>query len=628
MADRSQFKLLGERRFGPFFVTQFLGALNDNVYRNALVILVAFQGAAMTTLAPGVLVNLAGALFILPFFLFSATAGQLADKFDKARIIRRVKLLEVAIMAIGAPGFVRGDLALLLAALFLMGLQSTLFGPVKYAILPQTLREEELVGGNALVETGTSIAILVGTILGGVLIASAAGPHLLVPVATIGIAVAGYLASRAIAPVPPTAPGLAIDWNPLTATWETVRFAQRNRTVFLSILGVSWFWFYGAMFLSQFPEFARLYLGGDEGVVTLLLAVFSVGIGLGSLACERMSGHKVEIGLVPFGAIGLTVFALDLFLAAPDAAAVQGLSVGEFLRAPGALRVLADLALVALFGGFYIVPLYALIQSRSEPSHRSRIIAANNVLNALFIVAAGLIAAGFIALGATVPQLLLLTALFNAAVAVYIFTLVPEFLMRFLAWLLIRAVYRLRASGLENVPEEGPALIVCNHVSFVDAVVIMAACRRPIRFVMDHRIFKTPLLSFIFRTAGAIPIASRKEDPEMMERAFAEVARALRAGELVGIFPEGRITDNGELYPFRPGLARILEETPVPVVPMALRGLWGSFFSRKEGPAMTRPLRRGLFNRIALVAAPPVEPALATPEALQARVLELRGDWR
>lgn len=628
MTDRSQFRLLGERRFGPFFVTQFLGALNDNVYKNALVILVAFQGTALTALAPGVLVNLAGALFILPFFLFSATAGQLADKLDKARIIRRVKLLEIAIMGLGAAGFVRGDLALLLTALFLMGLQSTLFGPVKYAILPQTLREDELVGGNALVETGTSIAILAGTILGGLLIAHADGPHLLVPVATIGIAVTGYLASRAIAPVPPTAPGLAIDWNPLTATWETVRFAHRSRTVFLSILGVSWFWFYGAMFLSQFPELARVSLGGDEGVVTLLLAVFSVGIGVGSLACERMSGHKVEIGLVPFGAIGLTVFALDLFLAAPDAAAVRGLSVGEFLRAPGALRVLADLALVAIFGGFFVVPLYALIQSRSEPSHRSRIIAANNVLNALFIVAAGLIAAGFIALGATVPQLVLLTALFNAAVAVYIFTLVPEFLMRFLAWLLIRAVYRLRASGLENVPEEGPALIVCNHVSFVDAVVIMAACRRPIRFVMDHRIFKTPLLSFIFRTAGAIPIASRKEDPEMMERAFAEVARALRAGELVGIFPEGRITDNGELYPFRPGLVRILEETPVPVVPMALRGLWGSFFSRKDGPAMTRPLRRGLFNRIALVAAPPVEPALATPEALQARVLELRGDWR
>jgi hypothetical protein len=620
--------LLRERRFGPFFVTQFLGALNDNVFKNALVILVAFNATAMTTLPPGVLVNLAGALFILPFFLFSGTAGQLADKYDKARIMRLVKLAEIAIMALGAIGFVRRDLVLLLAALFLMGLHSTLFGPVKYAILPQTLNDEELVGGNALIETGTSLAILIGTIAGGVLIAQASGPTLLVPAATIGIAVAGYLASRAVPPVPPPAPGLAVNWNPITETWATLRFTRTNRTVFLSILGVSWFWFYGAMFLSQFPEFAKSSLGGAEGVVTLLLAVFSVGIGVGSLLCERMSGHKVELGLVPFGAIGLSVFAIDLFFAAPAAPAAQGLSVGEFLRQPGAARILIDLALIAVFGGFYIVPLYALIQSRSERSHQSRVIAGNNILNALFIVAAGLLAAGFLHIGATVPQLFLLTALFNAAVAVFIFTLVPEFLMRFLAWLLIHAVYRLRTSGLEHVPEEGAAVVVCNHVSFVDAVVIMAACRRPIRFVMDHAIFRIPVLSFIFRTAGAIPIASRKEDPAMMERAFGEVAKALRAGELVGIFPEGRITDSGDVHPFRPGIERILEETPVPVVPMALQGLWGSFFSRKGGAAMTRPFRRGVFSRIGLAAAAPVDAAAATPNLLQAKVLELRGEWR
>jgi 1-acyl-sn-glycerol-3-phosphate acyltransferase len=628
MSERSQFRLLGERRFAPFFVTQFLGALNDNVYKNALVILVAFHATTMTTLSPGVLVNLAGALFILPFFLFSATAGQLADKYDKARVIRLVKLLEIAIMAIGAAGFVRRDLTLLLVALFLMGLHSTLFGPVKYAILPQTLRDEELVGGNALVETGTSLAILVGTIAGGVLVALAAGPSLYVPVTTIGIAVAGYAMSRTIPPAPPPAPGLAINWNPVTETWANLRFTRQNRTVFLSILGVSWFWFYGAMFLSQFPEFAKTSLGGTEGVVTLLLTVFSVGIGVGSLLCERMSGHKVELGLVPFGSIGLSVFALDLFLAAPAVSAAQGLGVAEFLRQPGAGRILVDLFLVAMFGGFYIVPLYALIQSRSERSHQSRIIAGNNILNSLFIVAAGLIAAGFLHLGATAPQLFLLTALLNIAVAAYIFTLVPEFLMRFLAWLLIHTAYRVEKSGLEHVPEEGPAVVVCNHVSFVDAVVIMGACRRPIRFVMDHSIFKVPVLSFIFRTAGAIPIASRREDPAMMERAFAEVAKALRAGDLVGIFPEGRITDTGELSRFRPGIGRILQETPVPVVPMALRGLWGSFFSRKGGPAMTRPFRRGVFSRIGLAVASPISPEAATPEALQARVLELRGDWK
>jgi len=626
--ERSQFSLLLERRFGPFFAAQFLGAFNDNVFKNALVILVTFHAAGLAGLAPEVTVNLAGGLFILPFFLFSATAGQLADKYDKARVIRLVKLLEIGIMVLAAIGFVTSHVTLLFCALFLMGLHSTLFGPVKYAILPQVLHERELVGGNALVETGTSLAILLGTILGGVLIAQAAGPALIVPAVTIAIALAGYAASRFVPPARPPSPDLAISWNPIAETWRNFGFVRENRTVFLSILGVSWFWFYGALLLAQFPAFAKTWLGGDEGVATLLFATLSVGIGLGSLACERMSGHKVEIGLVPFGSIGLTLFALDLFLASPGAPVDPAGGVGAFLSRPGAVRVLADVALIGLFGGFYIVPLYALIQSRSKREHQARVIAGNNILNAAFMVAAALIGAGFLQLGATVPQLFLLAALFNAAVAAFIYSLVPEFLMRFLAWLLIHSVYRLEKSGLGHIPEEGPALLVCNHVSFVDAIVIMAACRRPIRFVMDHRIFGLPVLSFIFRTGKAIPIASRKEDPELVERAFAEVARALRDGDLVGIFPEGRITDSGELNPFRPGIKRILEETPVPVVPLALCGLWGSFFSRKGGPAMTKPLRRGFLNRIALAAAAPVAPEQATPEALQAQVQALRGDWR
>jgi 1-acyl-sn-glycerol-3-phosphate acyltransferase len=628
MTDRSQFRLLSQRRFGPFFATQFLGAFNDNVFKNALVLLVAFQGASLTALSSDVVVNLAGALFVLPFFLFSATAGQLADKYDKARLIRLVKLLEIAIMTVGAAGFVLSSLPLLLAALFLMGTQSAFFGPVKYAILPQTLDDHEIVGGNALVETGTSLAILVGTILGGVLIAAERGAALWVPVAVLSVAVAGYAAARRVPPAPAPAPGLAINWNPITETWRNLAFTRGNRTVFLSILGVSWFWLYGIVFLSQFPNYARVSLGGSEHVVTLLLTVFSVGIGAGSLLCERMSGHKVELGLVPFGSIGLTVFALDLAFASPAAQAGPALGVVEFLRAPGSFRVLFDLVMIGLFGGFYIVPLYALIQSRSERSHQSRVIAGNNILNALFMVVGAGAAALLLARGLSIPQLFLVIALMNAAVAVFIYTLVPEFLMRFLAWMLIHTVYRVDQSGLEHVPEEGPAVVVCNHVSFVDAVVIMGVCRRPVRFVMDHRIFKVPVLKFVFRTGRCIPIASRKEDPALMEKAFADVREGLAAGDLIGIFPEGRITDNGDLYPFRPGITRILEETPVPVVPMALRGLWGSFFSRKDGPAMSRPFRRGAFSRIALAVGAPLAPADATPEALQARVLALRGDWR
>ena len=624
-----QFDLITQRRFLPFFLTQFLGAFNDNVYKNALVVLLTFQSVRYTTMAPGVLVNLCAGLFILPFFLFSATAGQIADKYEKSRLIRFTKLLEIVVMLLACAAFALDSLGLMLVSLFLMGAQSTLFGPVKYAILPQHLREDELVGGNALVESGTFIAILIGTLAGGIVIGL---PHgtLWASIAVEALAVLGYLASRGVPVAPAASPDLRINWNPVTETCRNLAFTRGNRTVFLSILGVSWFWFYGAVFLSQFPAYAKDVLGGNEHAVVMLLAMFSVGIGIGSLLCERLSGGHVELGLVPFGSIGMSLFALDLWWSSPTAALGSGgaLPLATVLAQPGAWRALFDLVAIGIFGGFFIVPLYALIQSRSEPGHRSRIIAGNNILNALFMVVAAGMGAGLLAAGLSVPQLFLVTALLNAAVAIYIYTLVPEFLLRFVVWMLVHTVYRLRVRGIDQVPESGPAVIVCNHVSFVDALVIMAACRRPIRFVMDHRIFRTPMLRFVFRESRAIPIAPAKEDLRKMERAFDLVAEALQAGEVVGLFPEGQITGDGELQPFRPGIARIVERTPVPVVPMALRGLWGSFFSRKDGPAMTRPLRRGLFSRIELVVGEALAPEAATPAALQQQVATLRGDWR
>jgi 1-acyl-sn-glycerol-3-phosphate acyltransferase len=333
--------------------------------------------------------------------------------------------------------------------------------------------------------------------------------------------------------------------------------------------------------------------------------VFSVGVGLGSLLCERLSGHKVELGLVPFGSIGLTLFGLDLAFTAPQ----------------GGWRLLADLAALGVFGGFYIVPLYALVQARSEPSHRSRVIAGNNVLNAVFIVAAAVIAIALLGAGLTIPQLFLVAALMNAAVALYIYTLVPEFLMRFMVWMLIHSVYRLKKLDLERIPDEGAALVVCNHVSYVDALVISAACRRPIRWVMDHRIFKVPLLSFFFRTARAIPIAPAKEDAALLERAYARIADELRGGELVGIFPEGRLTPDGEMGEFRGGIMRALKECPVPVVPMALSGLWQSVFARNREA-------RKLFPRVRLAVGEALGAEAVTPERLHSEVLALRGDWR
>lgn len=620
----SQFALLGKRRYAPLFVTQALGAFNDNVYKNALVILVGFGIVGLSPAQIDFYVNLAAGLFILPFFLFSATAGQIAEKYDKARLIRFTKLFEIGVMLLAAAGFALQSLPFLLTVLFLMGTQSALFGPVKYSILPQHLRDEELVGGNAMIEAATFLAILLGTMAGGWLIARHGGAW--VSATIVAIAVAGYLAARAIPPAPPAAPALRINWNPYTETRDTLRFLRGNRVVLLSVLGISWFWFYGAMFLSQLPNYSKQYLGGDESVVTLLLTIFSLGVGIGSLLCERLSGRKVEIGLVPLGSIGLTLFGIDLFFAAPGPAAVTGQSALQFLSTAGNHRVAWDLLLTGVFGGFYIVPLYALIQLRTEASHRSRVIAGNNILNALFMVIAALLAIVYLKLGLTIPQLLLTTALMNAAVAVFIYTLAPEFLMRLLVWLLINTLYRIRKTGLEHIPDEGPAIVVANHVSYVDALIIGGNVRRPIRFVMYHKIFRIPVLSFIFRTARAIPIAPAREDEALMHKAFDEIAAALQAGEVIGIFPEGQLTRDGAIGEFRSGIEKIVARTPAPVVPMALRGLWGSFFSRNNFLARMR-LPSRFWSRVELVADAPIAPEQVSAAGLELRVRALRGDW-
>lgn len=629
MAGHNQFGLLRERRFLPFFLTQALGAFNDNVFKNGLVILIGFKSVTLALAQRNRYTNVAAALFILPFFLFSAVSGQLADKYDKARLAVVVKGLEIAIMAVGAYGFVTDDLAVLFAMLFMMGLHSTLFGPLKYGLLPQVLHERELVGGNGLVEMGTFLAILLGTLLGGVLMGSGANGSVLVAVATLLLAVAGLASALAMPKVAPVAPALAIDWNPLTGTWNCLKYLKGNRTVFLSCLGISWFWFYGSIYFTQLPTYAREVLGGSAGVYTLLLTVFSVGIAVGSALCERLSGRKVEIGLVPFGSIGMTLFGVDLYFAHPHSAAAGSETAWlAFVAMPQAWRVLLDLFLMALFSGFFIVPLFALIQARTEAGHRSRVIAANNILNAAFMVVASVLAVVLLNYaGFTIPELLLATAVMNAVVAIYIYTLVPEFLMRFLSWILVNVLYRIDVQGLEHMPDEGPVVVVANHVSFVDALIIGGTVRRPIRFVMYHKIFKIPVLNFIFKTARAIPIAPRREDEAMMLRAFAEVERELDDGQVVGIFPEGGITRDGAIHEFKPGVEKMLASRPVPVVPIALRGMWGSMFSRRDSALGRSRLPRRLRACIAVTIGEPVPPALATAALLETRVGALRGDW-
>ena len=624
MSHPSQFSLLSKRRFLPFFVTQSLGALNDNLFKQSLILAILFKLNIEGD--RGIWVNLCALLFIVPFFLFSALAGQFGEKYPKDRLIRLIKLGEIAIMIVAAIGFAFDHLALMLVALFAMGTHSALFGPVKYSILPQTLHQDELVGGNGLVEMGTFLSILAGTIGAGIMLSSG-NYTVIVSVVIISVAVLGYLASRAIPGAPADTPQLRLNWNIFSESWATLRMGlNQTPAVSRSVVGNSWFWFVGAIYLTQIPAYAKEWLYGDETVVTLILTVFSVGIALGSLLCEKLSGRKVEIGLVPFGSFGLTVFGLLLWW--HSGSMPQNIQPNDWLSVLGfsqAWWVLFDILGLGVFGGFYIVPLYALIQSRTAPSERARVIAANNILNALFMVVSALITILLLSVAKlTIPELFLVVSLMNIAVNTYIFKIVPEFSMRFMIWLLSHSMYRVQHKNLELIPDEGAALLVCNHVSFVDALLIGGAVRRPIRFVIYYKIYNLPVLNFIFRTAGTIPIAGRGEDEVIYERAFDQIAKYLNDGELVCIFPEGKLTTDGQIDEFKAGVTRILERTPVPVIPMALQGLWGSFFSRDPNKGFFHRL----WSRVTLVAGVPIAAGDATQKVLRERVMALRGSNR
>jgi len=428
----------------------------------------------------------------------------------------------------------------------------------------------------------------------------------------------------------PSAPGTttSINWNPISETLSTLSFVTKNRSVFLSCLGISWFWFYGSVFFTQLPQYSKYVLGSSEGTFTLLLSLFSIGIAIGSLLCEKLSHRTVEIGLVPLGAIGMTVFGADLFFAHPQIVGEKGLVLMQVIAQPGVKRVMFDLFMMAIFSGLYIVPLFALVQSRSDKDKVSRVIAANNILNALFmVVAAGLSYVALNVLHFTIPQLLLSVAILNAFAAIYIFSLVPEFLMRFVAWVLTKMMYNVDVKGIEdNVPDEGPALIVCNHVSYMDALILGGAIPRPARFVMYYKIFQFPVASWFFKTARAIPIAGAKEDPDIMQKAFDEVDKALAEGEIVGIFPEGKLTTDGEIAEFKAGVEKILARRPVPVVPIALKGMWASMFSKRNSKLGQLRVPHRFRAHIEVEAGPPVAAAEASAEVLEAKVKALRGN--
>ncbi len=611
-------------RFLPFFVTQLVTAFNDNFFKNAMILWISATSASVLGLSPATTIFVCHAVFILPFFLFSATAGQLADRHDKSKVVRAVKLAELAIMSISAAGFVFGSLPWLLVTLGLMGVHSAFLGPVKYGILPELLPPDAIVIGNAWVEMGTFLAILGGTIGGGLLILTDQGPTA-VGVVVIALAVVGLLTSLRIPALAPASPGLAVQWDLVRPTLSVLRITARHRPLLNAVLGISWFWFVGTCFLSLFPAYARSSLGADESVVTVLLATFCIGIALGSMLTERISGPNLELALVPIGALGMSLAMLDLYRVGSPGAGVESLrGIAAFLAEPWAAHVLVDLAIIAVFGGLYTVPLYSFLAKRSPSAERARIVAGNNVLNALFMVAATGTLMALEQQHFDVPTMMLVVAGLNLAVALYIESVVPEFVLRFVAFLLSRVLYRLRVEGSDRIPAEGPAVVVCNHVSFVDWLVLGGAVRRPMRFVMDARIARTPLASIVFERGKTIPISPAKEDPERMEQAFVRIAAELRDGELVCIFPEGRLTADGRVSAFRAGIERIVRETPVPVIPASLHGLWGSMWSRKDGAALSRPPRR-FRARLTLRFGEPVPPDLVSASDLESRVKALLG---
>lgn len=573
--------LLVDKRYWPSFWTQFFGAFNDNLFKNALVVIITFKAFTLGGLNPEMMVALCGAIFILPFFLFSATAGQICDKFPKHKLMFYIKIWEIIVMVVGAYGFISESIIVLLVTLFFMGLQSTFFGPVKYSILPELITNEELVQGNAYFEMGTFVAILIGTIAGGVLIKIPDVGNYLVSIGVIVFGIVGTLFSRKVLVLPASNPELKINFSLIGPTRQILKLCKQKQSVFLAVMGISWFWFLGAALLSMFPGHVKNVIGGNEHVVTLFMGVFSIGIAIGSVICERLSKDGLELALVPLGTFGMSLFIFDMFLVGSPVKPDHVIGLTEFFNSFDNIRVLFDITMLAVFAGFYSVPLYTFIQQNAEKKILSQVIAGLNIYNALFMVASAVLLIVLYAAKLTIPQIYGIWAVLNLVVGVYIYTVLPEYFLRFVAVILMKLIYRVKVTGKENIPAEGGCILTCNHVSFADWLVIYGGIKRPVRFVMYYKFMKIPFINFLFKDAGVIPIAPRKESPEILDKAMDTIEQALKNGEVICLFPEGTISYSGEVESFKPGIERMLEKSPVPVIPMTLHGLWGSYFSRK-----------------------------------------------
>lgn len=628
--QKNQFSLLKERKFLPYFCTQFLGAFNDTVFRNLLILWISIFFATIGKQGEGnSLVHLCTALFNIPFFLFSATAGQVANKYDKFKLIQIVKFIEIPIALLVLYGFLTENVNLLLSLLFLMGLQSTFFGPVKYSVLPVYLEKNELLGGNALVETATFLAILIGSIFAGALFYYSGNNSLVVCGIIIIVAILGYITSLFIPHIKTGQSDVKINWNLFSTTCSVLAQTKRSKPVFLAVIGISWFWGYGAVLLSQLPSYVETCLNGENIITTTLLAAFSVGISIGSLFCEKISNKKVEMWLVTLGSIGMTIFSIDIYFAT-DWIVISDfgtkLKFADMFKEIPHLRIFFDFMLIGVFGGFYVVPLYTLMQIRTSPKNRTNVIAGNNVFNALFMASAAILTMVLMKLlKLTITEVFLLVAILNILVAFYSYIIMPEFITKFLAWFLVKLFYRIESKNIEMIPKNGPVIIVCNHISFIDPLIIMSACKRPVRFVMDYGYYKKPVANWVFRLARTIPINSEGENPKQILIAFKQIEEALKKNQVVAIFPEGEITRNGEINKFKTGIERIVKRVPVPVIPVALQGLWGSVFSRRY-KGFIRLIPKRLWLKVGIVFGEPVPPEQVSANLLKDYVKELRGN--
>lgn len=585
--------LLSARRFFPLFVTQFLGAFNDNLFKNAMVILVTYRIAAESSTRAAMLVNVAYGLFILPFFLFSPLAGQLADKVDRARIARLVKLAEIGLALLGGAGVYLQSLPLLMLTLFGFGTHSAFFGPVKYAILPQHLHDDELLAGNAYIDASTFLAILLGTIAGGKLVLGPVGVFLILG-ALIVVAFVGYLSSRNIPVAPPPDPGVRLSFNLWRNTLDLIRQAHQQREVFLCILGISWFWLIGSLFLAQIPSFAKDVLHADENVVVLFLTMFAVGIAVGSLLCSRWMHGAVHAKPVPLAALGMTLFALHLSMTTGHAAgAVDGALMGatDFLRQTGNWLILFDFFALAVCGGFYSVPLYTLLQKSADKTYGARAMACNNLVNALFMVAAAGLAVGMLKLRFTIPHIFLTVGIMNFFAAIYICKLLPFSLIS----AFLKLIYRVELQGLENYEKAGKrVLIVANHASFLDAALIASFLPERVTFAINtfiaQRRWVKPLLSLVdtFAVDPTNPFATK---------AMIEMLR--KDGKCM-IFPEGRITVTGSLMKIYEGPGMIADKAGAMILPIRIEGAQYTPFSYLRGKVRIR-----WFPKITLTVLPP-----------------------